>query len=84
MDIRVGMIVRYAPEWRSPGEEKYLHVVRENRLNPVTQEMTRWLIETINSSLFINPTETVEDYMIEPTGFNVEDYIEGRINIWME
>lgn len=79
MDIRVGMIVRYAPEWRSPGEEKYLHVVRENRLNPVTQEMTRWLIETINSSLFINPTETVEDYMIEPTGFNVEDYIEGRM-----
>lgn len=75
--IKVGMIVRYAPEWRSPGEEKYLHVVKENRLNPVTGEMTRWLIETINSSLFLNPTEEVDEKMIEPTGFTVEDLKEA-------
>lgn len=71
--IKVGMVVRYAPKWRSPGEEKYLHVVKENRMNPVTGEMTRWLIETINSSLFLNPTETVDECMIEPTGLTVED-----------
>lgn len=75
--IKVGMIVRYAPEWRSPGEEKYLHVVKENRLNPVTGEMTRWLIETINSSLFLNPTEVVDEKMIEPAGFTVEDLKEA-------
>ena len=75
--VKVGMIVRYAPEWRSPGEEKYLHVVKENMLNPVTGEMTRWLIETINSSLFLNPTEVVDEKMIEPTGFTVEDLKEA-------
>lgn len=75
--IKVGMVVRYAPKWRSPGEEKYLHVVKENRMNPVTGEMTRWLIETINSSLFLNPTETVDECMIEPTGFTVEDLKEA-------
>ena len=75
--IKVGMVVRYAPKWRSPGEEKYLHVVKENRMNPVTGEMTRWLIETINSSLFLNPTETVDECMIEPTGLTVEDLKEA-------
>ncbi len=65
--IKEGMLVRYAPEWCSPGEEKYLHIVRENRLNPVTNEPTRWLIETINSALTIfNPTEEVEECMIVP------------------
>ena len=72
-DISVGMIVRYAPNWCSPGERKYLHVVRENCLNPCTGKMTRWLIETINTSLTWNPTEVVEDYMIEPTGFDVNN-----------
>ena len=75
--IKVGMVVRYAPKWRSPGEEKYLHVVKENRINPVTGDMTRWLIETINSSLFLNPTETVDECMIEPTGLTVEDLKEA-------
>lgn len=65
--IKEGMLVRYAPEWCSPGEEKYLHIVRENRLNPVTNEPTRWLIETLNSALTIfNPTEEVEECMIVP------------------
>lgn len=74
--ITEGMIVRYAPEWCSEGERKYLHVVKENRLNPITNQMTRWLIETINmENMVFNPTETVDDYMIEPTGFDIRTYI---------
>ena len=34
--IKEGMIVKYAPGWRSEGEEKYIHLVKENRMNPVT------------------------------------------------
>lgn len=65
--IKVGMIVKYAPQWCGAGEEKYRHLVRENRLNPVTGEPTRWLIETLNSSLTIcNPTEEVDECMIVP------------------
>lgn len=71
--IKEGMIVRYAPEWCSPGEEKYLHVVKENLLNPVTNKMTRWLIATLNTSMVFQPTEVVEDYMIDPTGFSISD-----------
>lgn len=78
-DIRAGMIVRYAPNWCSAGERKYLHVVKENRLSPITGEMSRWLIETINTSLSLNPTETVESYMIEPTGFTIEDLKKGAV-----
>lgn len=77
--IEVGAIVRYAPKWRSPGEEKYLHVVMENTLNPCTNQMTRWLIKTINTGMFFAPTEVVEEDMIEPTGFNVEDYLDGKV-----
>ena len=71
--ISVGMIVRYAHGWCSEGERKYLHVVKENRLNPVTGQMTRWLIETINTGMTINPTEVVDSEMIEPTGFYIEN-----------
>ena len=46
--IKEGMIVRFSRKWCSEGERKYLHLVKENRLNPVTGEMTRWLIETLN------------------------------------
>ena len=74
--IKEGMIVRYAPEWCSPGERKYLHVVKENRLNPVTNQMTRWLIQTINMEhMTFRPTSVVEDYMIEPTGFDISEVI---------
>lgn len=67
--IRVGMIVRYKPEWCSPAERKYLHVVKENRLDPVKGTMTRWLIETINmENMYFNPTETVDECMIEQVG----------------
>jgi hypothetical protein len=70
--IRVGMIVRYAPDWCEPSERRYLHVVKENVLNPVTGQMSRWMIETINGKSVFNLTETVEECMIEPTDFTVE------------
>ena len=77
--IETGMIVRFAPQWCSSGEHRYLHVVIENRLNPVTGKMTRWLIETINmKDMTLHPTSVVEDYMIEPTGFNIRDYIPNQ------
>ena len=81
--IEVGEIVRYSPKWCSDGARKYLHVIRENRLlNPVTMKETRYLIETINTGMTFNPTEVVEEEMIEPTGFNIKDYMEnGNINI---
>lgn len=63
--IEVGMIVKYAPGWCSEGEEKYLHIVKENRLNPVTGKMTRWLIQTINTDLNFMPTQVVEECMIQ-------------------
>lgn len=69
--IKEGMIVRYRKEWCSEGERKYLHIVRENRLNPVTGKMTRWLIETINTELTLNPTEVVDEEMIEPAELNI-------------
>ena len=72
--ISEGMIVRYAPEWCSAEERKYLHVVCENRLNPVTGKPTRWLIKTINMwNLHIQPSSVVEDYMIEPTGLSISN-----------
>jgi hypothetical protein len=80
--IKVGMIVRYSEKWCSEGERKYLHLVKENRLNPTTDKMTRWLIETINmENAVFNPTETVDNFMIEPTGLTIDDIInqqEGR------
>ena len=79
-NIKEGLIVRFAPEWSTPEERKYLHVVKENRLNPVTGEMTRWLIQTINMNhMTLQPTSVVEDYMIEPTGFDVNDYIPASV-----
>jgi len=63
--IKVGMIVRYKKEWCSEGERELLHIVRENRLDPVNDTMTRWLIETINGNTFFNLTETVDEDMIE-------------------
>lgn len=63
--IKVGSVVRFTPSWCEKGEEKYLHLVLENRLNPITGEMSRWLIETLNTGLFISPQSVVEEYMIE-------------------
>lgn len=82
-EINVGMLVRYAPNWCSDGERKYIHVVKENRLNPVTGQMTRWLIETINSNMAFNPTEVVDGCMIEPTGFTLENLQkDGDSGVW--
>lgn len=63
--FKVGDIVKYKKEWCSEGELKYRHIVREIRLNPVTNEMSRYLIETVNTELSLNPTETVDEFMIE-------------------
>lgn len=82
-EISVGMLVRYAKDYCTEGERKYLHVVKENRLNPVTGEMSRWLIETINTEMAFNPTEVVERCMIEPTGFSLEDFEkDGATGVW--
>lgn len=73
-EIKVGMIVKYNPNYCTEGERKYLHVVKENRLNPITHKPTRWLIETINmQTMKFNPTEVVESDMIIPTGFTVDN-----------
>ena len=64
-EIKIGDVVRFAPEWCSPGERKYIHVVLEKLLNPVTGKETRFLIETLNTGLFIKPRTVVEGYMIE-------------------
>lgn len=72
--IEPGMIVRYDPKWCTPAERKYLHVVKESVLNPVTNEETRFLIETLNSNSFFGHVETVDEEMIEPTGFSVNDF----------
>lgn len=78
--ITEGTIVRYAPEWCAPGERYYLHVCIEKRLNPVTMKMSRWLIQTINmKNMHFQPTSEVEDYMIESTGYNIKDYLNGVI-----
>lgn len=74
-EIKVGMVVRYRADWCSDGERKLLHVVRENRLNPCTDKMSRWLIETINGCTFFHTQEVVEDYMIEPTGIDVSTLV---------
>lgn len=63
--FKVGDIVKYNPKWCTPGEEKYIHIVREIRLNPVTNEETRCLIETLNTNLFLNPQEVVDFEMID-------------------
>lgn len=65
-DLKPGMLVRYADGWCSEGEKKHVHLILENYLNPVTGEMTRWLIVTITTSNVIKPQEVVDDYMIEP------------------
>ena len=71
--IKEGMIVRYKKEYCTPDERKYLHLVKETTINPVTNEMTRFKIVTLNTNLFLPPCEVVDDYMIEETGFTLEE-----------
>ena len=64
--FEIGDIVRYKAEWCCCEEErKYLHIIREFRMNPILNTPTRVLIETINTTLSIRPTEVVEEFMIE-------------------
>ena len=75
VEYKVGDVVRYVPEWCSAGEHKYLHVLKENLLNPVEKTMTRWLIQTIDlPHMVLKPTQVVDEFMIEPTGFNILDF----------
>ena len=68
-DIKVGMLCRYAPEWRRPEEAKYLHIVTESY-----PDVNRHYIRTINSFLSIGyPKERVGAEMLEWTGFMLED-----------
>ena len=73
--FKVGDIVRYAPNWCSEGERRYLHIVKEDRTNSLGE---RYLIKTINSNMVFAPTETVEAVMIEQTGLSIEDLLESK------
>ena len=72
--FNIGDIVRYAPAWCTPEERKYLHVIKERCLNPVTHEETRYLISTINTKLSLGSTSVVDECMIEATGFNAKEF----------
>lgn len=63
--FEIGTVVKYRKGWCSEGEEKYRHIVLEHRLNPITGEMSRLLIQTINTHLSLAPTETVDEEMVE-------------------
>ena len=63
--FKIGQKVKYKSEYASEGEQAYIHIIKEIRLNPVTGTETRFLIETINTSLTFNPQEVVDDFMIE-------------------
>ena len=64
--LKKGDLVRYRTEWcNSPEEREYIHAVIEQRLNPITGEMTRYLIATLNTSLILGATEVVDACMIE-------------------
>ena len=72
--FKVGDLVRYNPAWCTPGELKYIHMVKEvGLLNPVTMQETRLKIVTLNSTLFLPPTEVVDDCMVESLGISIDD-----------
>lgn len=60
MKIKVGDLVRFAPDYRSPGEEKYISKVIE--INDHTGNI---LISVLNTKLTLGSTEMVKEYMIE-------------------
>lgn len=62
--FEVGTAVRYAEKWCSPGERKYIHIIRE-AYKARNENDKCILIETINSDCFWNPTEWVTEAMIE-------------------
>ena len=80
--IKVGDIVRYAPQWCTEGERHLLHLVKERLLNPCTNTETRFLIVTLNGGSYCGgllPNEVVDDFMLEETGLTIEEAMkEGR------
>ena len=62
---KVGDIVRYAPGWYSPGEEKYFFKVLEVRDYRDIFGTYRYIIGCLNTSLYLGSTEQVDEEMIE-------------------
>lgn len=62
---QIGQLVKYDPLFCSEGEEKYRHVIIEQRYSPITNKPTRYLIKTLNTLLTLQPIEEVEEYMIQ-------------------
>lgn len=82
----VGDIVKYAPQWCGPGEEKYVSVIVEVRDHSDDADLgvCRYIIETVNTSLSLHPQECVDEDMIIP----VEEAIEPEVfytggGIWL-
>lgn len=65
--FKPGMIVRYAPEWCSEGEQKYRAVILESY-----PDVKRCLIKLVNTNMVFAPTEVVDYEMIIYTGVTVD------------
>lgn len=59
--FKPGDIVKYSPKYCGPGEEYYIHEVKE--VNPDTD---RILISTLNTSLTLGSSSRVSSEMIKP------------------
>jgi len=59
--FKPGEIVKYSAKFCSPGEEYYIHMVKE--VNPDTKKC---LIATLNSCLTLGSSEMVDFNMIQP------------------
>ena len=66
--FNIGDQVRFSPAWCTPAETGLIHIIREIRLNPVTNTESRYLSETVNGVKYLNglnPVSVVDDFMIE-------------------
>ena len=61
--IKQGDLVIYAPKWREPGEEKYIHVVLEERGPKI-------LVGTLNTRLALGSTESFPREYFQSIGYN--------------
>ena len=59
--FKVGDYVKYSPQYSAPGEEYYIHIVKE--INPDTGKI---LIVTLNSLLSLGSSQRVDSEMIIP------------------
>ena len=62
-DLKQGDLVVYAPKWRSPGEEKYISVILEERGDKL-------LLGSLNTRLTLGSTESVSREMVQSVGYN--------------